>query len=45
MTENIIERETNFFSTIFLIVGPKFPIRKAIIKNVDPLVNIETIIK
>tara|TARA_B100002051_G_C16462194_1_gene498999 strand:+ start:569 stop:706 length:138 start_codon:yes stop_codon:yes gene_type:complete len=45
MTENIIERVINFFSIIFFIVGPKFPIRKAIIKNLDPLVKREIKIK
>ena len=34
----------NFFSIILRIVVPKFPIRKAIKKNLDPLVKKEIII-
>ena len=45
MNANMIENIINFFSIIFLIVGPKFPMRKAIIKNLEPLVIIETITK
>ena len=40
-----IEKGKSFFSIIFFIVGPKFPIKKAIIKNLKPLVRKETIIK
>ena len=40
-----IETVSSFFSIIFFIAGPKFPIRKAIIKNLDPLVNNEIITK
>ena len=43
--DKIIENFNNFFSMIFFIVVPKFPIRKAIKKNLDPLVNVEIIIK
>ena len=35
----------NFFSINNFIVGPKFPIKNAIKKNLEPLVNNETIIK
>ena len=45
MIVNIIDSVINFFSIIFFIAGPKFPIRNAIIKNLEPLVKIETIIK
>ena len=41
----IIETVSSFFSIIFFIAGPKFPIRKAIIKNLDPLVIKEMTIK
>ena len=43
--EIIIDTFKSFFSIINLIVGPKFPIKKAIRKNLEPLVNKETIIK
>ena len=43
--EITIETAINFFSIIFFIVGPKFPIKKAIIKNLEPLVKKETIKK
>ena len=36
---------SNFFSINNFIVGPKFPIKKAIKKNLDPLVNKEMTIK
>ena len=42
---NIIDAVTNFFSIIFFIVGPKLPIKNAIKKNLNPRVNVETIIK
>ena len=37
-----IETVTNFFSIIFFIAGPKFPIKNAIKKNLEPLVNKDT---
>ena len=40
-----IETVTSFFSIIFFIAGPKFPIKKAIKKNLEPLVNKDTITK
>ena len=40
-----MENFNNFFSIIFFIVEPKFPIRNAIKKNLEPLVIKETIIK
>ena len=40
-----MENFNNFFSKIFFIPEPKFPIRNAIAKNLKPLVIIETIIK
>ena len=40
-----IETGTSFFSIIFFIAVPKLPNRKAIIKNLDPLVRRETITK
>ena len=40
-----MENFNNFFSKIFFIAEPKFPIRNAIKKNLKPLVIIETIIK
>ena len=43
--DKIIENFNNFFSIIFFIAGPKFPIKNAIKKNRDPLVNIDIIIK
>ena len=43
--DKIIDNFNNFFSIIFFIAEPKFPIRKAIKKNLKPLVNDETIIK
>ena len=45
MIDKTIETFNNFFSIIFFIAEPKFPIRKAIIKNLEPLVIKETIIK
>ena len=42
---NTIDTVSNFFSIIFFIAGPKFPIKKAMIKNLEPLVKKETIIK
>ncbi len=41
----IIDTKTSFFSIIFFIVVPKFPIKKAIMKNLKPLVIKETITK
>ena len=41
ITDTII----NFFSIIFFMAGPKFPIKKAIKKNLKPLVKSETAIK
>ena len=43
--ETIIDIFKSFFSINNFIVGPKFPIKKAIRKNLEPLVNKETIIK
>ena len=43
--EKIIDNFNNFFSINNFIVGPKFPIKKEIKKNLEPLVNKETIIK
>ncbi len=43
--EIIIETVNSLFSIILLIADPKFPIKNAIIKNLVPLVNAETIIK
>ena len=40
-----IDTDNNLFSIIFFIVGPKFPIKNAIIKNLEPLVMIEINIK
>ena len=40
-----MENFNNFFSIIFFIVEPKFPIRNAIKKNLEPLVMSEMIIK
>ena len=40
-----MENFNNFFSRIFFIAEPKFPIRNAIKKNLKPLVINETIIK
>ena len=40
-----MENFNNFFSMIFFIVDPKFPIMKEIKKNLKPLVIKETIIK
>ena len=39
MIDNIIEAVTSFFSIIFFIAGPKFPIKNAIKKNLEPLVS------
>ena len=43
--DKIIETFNNFFSIILFIAEPKFPIRKAIKKNLEPLVIKEMIIK
>ncbi len=43
--EAIIDIFNNFFSINSFIAGPKFPIKKAIKKNLEPLVNKEIIIK
>ena len=40
-----IENLRNFFSIIFFIVGPKLAIRNATMKNLDPLVIRDMIIK
>ena len=40
-----IDIDNNLFSIIFFIVGPKFPIKNAIIKNLEPLVISEINIK
>ena len=40
-----IDTDNSFFSIIFFIAEPKLPRRKAIIKNLDPLVKRETITK
>ena len=40
-----IDTDNNLFSIIFFIVGPKFPIKNAIIKNLEPLVISEINIK
>ena len=40
-----IETGASFFSIILFIAVPKLPNRKAIIKNLDPLVRRETITK
>ena len=42
---NIKDVRKSLFSIIFFMVGPNLAINKAIIKNLDPLVNIDTIIK
>ena len=41
----IIDNFRSFFSINDFIVGPKFPIRKEIKKNLEPLVNNATITK
>ena len=41
----MIETFNNFFSIILRMAAPKFPIKKAIKKNLDPLVKKEIIIK
>ena len=41
----MIDNINSLFLIKFFMVDPKFPIKKAIIKNLDPLVNAETIIK
>ena len=43
--EAIIDIFNNFFSINNFIAGPKFPIKNAIKKNLDPLVNKEMMIK
>ena len=43
--DKIIENFNNFFSMIFFIADPKFPIKNAIKKNLEPLVINEIIIK
>jgi len=40
-----IDTGNSLFSIIFFIAAPKLPSRKAIMKNLDPLVRKETIIK
>ena len=40
-----IDTVNNLFSITFFIVGPKFPIKNAIKKNLEPLVMIEINIK
>ena len=45
MIDTNIEIGTNFFSITFFIAAPKLPKRKAIIKNLDPLVSRETMTK
>ena len=40
-----IETVISFFSIILFIAGPKFPIKNAIKKNLEPLVNKDTITK
>ena len=42
ITDIIIETVTSLFSIIFFMAGPKFPIKKAIKKNLEPRVNIDT---
>ena len=42
---NNAETVISFFSIIFFIAGPKFPIKKAKMKNLDPLVSNDTITK
>ena len=43
--DKIIETFKSFFSIIVFIAEPKLPIKKAIIKNLNPLVSKETIKK
>ena len=43
--DKIIENFNNFFSMIFFIVDPKFPIKNEIKKNLEPLVINEIITK
>tara|TARA_B100000214_G_C23593152_1_gene457241 strand:- start:60 stop:203 length:144 start_codon:yes stop_codon:yes gene_type:complete len=43
--EITIDKVKSLLSITFFIVGPKFPIKKAIIKNLEPLVRIEIKIK
>ena len=45
ITDIIIETVINLFSIIFFIAGPKFPIKNAIKKNLEPRVNKDTRIK
>ena len=45
MTDRKIENFKSFFSTIFFIVGPKFPTKNAIKKKREPLVKREIITK
>ena len=45
MTDINIETVTSFFSIIFFIADPKFPIKNAIKKNLEPLVNKDTTTK
>ena len=45
ITEKIIDIFNSFFSINNFIAGPKFPIKKAIKKNLDPRVTRATIIK
>ena len=45
ITEKIIDIFNSFFSINNFIAGPKFPIKKAIKKNLDPRVTRATITK
>ena len=45
INDSKIENFKSFFSIIFFIVGPKFPIKNAIKKKREPLVTREIIIK
>ena len=45
ITEKIIDIFNSFFSINNFIAGPKFPIKNAIKKNLEPLVNKEIITK
>ena len=45
INDNNIETGNSFFSITFFIADPKLPKRKAIIKNLDPLVRRETMTK
>ena len=43
--EKINDVKSSLFSIAFFIVGPKYLISNATIKNLDPLVRAETIMK